>query len=105
MTKLITASVAALTAALSLASAAAAQETVRYGDLDLGTQAGIEHLERRVRLAAGRACVSEGGMGLARLNGVACERGFRNEAMRAMPIARREQIAATRGAGVMVSAR
>lgn len=105
MTKLFTASVAAVAAVLSLASAAAAQETIRYGDLDLTTQAGVTRFENRVAFAASRACASEAAPGVGRLNVNACERDFRNQAMRVMPQAARDQIVATRDVNYLVSAR
>ncbi len=102
MTKTI---IASLFAFASLAGAASAQQAVNIGDLDLSTQAGVAQFENRIALAAGRECAGEAGGRPGLTGSVACERQFRQDAMRALPQAAREQVIAARSENVLVSAR
>ena len=104
MTKTIIASFAALIS-LTAAGVASAQTAVPYGDLDLSSQAGIAQFENRVALAAGQECASEAGGRPGLTGSVSCERAFHESAMRALPIAAREQVIASRSETVLVAAR
>ena len=95
-----------LTAAASLASAANAQERLRYGDLDLNTERGVRALHNRIANLAQRNCAGEMTTG-SRTTGRQrdCERSFRSAAMNALPFAQRDQVRATEQSTALVRAR
>lgn len=107
MTKLITAAVAALAGALSLTSAAAAQNySIRYGDLNLATAEGAETLRGRVAAAAHQFCATDtAGVTLLAANPRLCERRFTDEAMRQLPVSRQDDLAVAAQSEIMVAAR
>ncbi len=107
MTKLITVSIAALASALSLASAAAAQDvSIRYGDLNLSTAEGAETLRGRVAAAAHQFCAGDTAS-ITYPNGNArqCERRFTEEATRGLPQDRLNDLSAAAQSEIMVAAR
>ncbi|MDP3403583.1 MAG: UrcA family protein [Brevundimonas sp.] len=82
---------------IASASAAAAQDyPVAYGDLDLGTVEGAATFDTRVRQTAGRAC--RGGTLIANTQ---CRLRFRDEALRQLPTARRDDYARARANRVL----
>lgn len=89
----------AVIAATLLASAgtASAQDyRVAYGDLDLATVEGSAAFDARVRQTANRAC-----QGVSPLSEAECRLRFRDEALRQLPAARRDDYARARGNRVL----
>jgi len=72
---------------------------VAYGDLELGTIEGGDRLDRRIDRASRTACGDR-----ARLIESQCREAFRNEAIANLPVARRDDYARSRSAGIQARA-
>lgn len=89
---------AAVSAALLLSAGAAAAQDQRipFGDLDLGSVDGAAAFDARVNDAANRVCR----LGAPRPN-AQCRARFRVEAMRQLPTVRRDDYARARGGRIL----
>ena len=88
----------AFIAAAAVSSAAVAQDyRIAFGDLDLGSTRGAAAFDQRVGAAARRACLRSGSPML----DVRCAARFRDEAMRQLPAAAREDYVRTRSGRIL----
>ncbi len=97
MTRLAFASAALAAALLSAGAAAASDHRIPIGDLDFATPQGAAAFDLRIRGFANTACISGTQLDQAR-----CRRDFREEALRQLPAADREDYALARSARVVV---
>lgn len=97
MIRFAAATAALAVAVLSAGAASASEYRIPIGDLNFATPQGASAFDLRVRGMANTACVSGTPLDQAR-----CRVAFREEALRQLPDARREDYARTRSGRVVV---
>lgn len=95
MIRFAAASAAVAVAILSAGAASASDYRIAIGDLDLATAQGARAFDLRVRGMANTACISGSILDQAR-----CRGAFREEALRQLPDARREDYARARSSRI-----